>query len=104
MLTDFIRSVEAINDGQRTEMAELAIDQAGGDVGGKRIAVLGAAFKPGTDDTRNSPALTVADRLHASAAPTSGSTTRRPGCHRARASPRSPRSSRRCSAPTSCCT
>jgi UDPglucose 6-dehydrogenase len=64
-LRDFIRSVEAINDGQRTELAELAIDQAGGDVHGKRIAVLGAAFKPGTDDTRNSPALTVADYLHA---------------------------------------
>jgi UDPglucose 6-dehydrogenase len=64
-LRDFIRSVEAINDGQRSELAELAIDQAGGDVHGKRIAVLGATFKPGTDDTRNSPALTVADYLHA---------------------------------------
>ncbi len=49
-------------------MAELAIAQAGGDVTGKRIAVLGAAFKPGTDDTRNSPALTVADQLHAAGA------------------------------------
>ena len=65
VLRDFIRSVEAINEGQRTEMAELAIDQLGGDAQGKRIAVLGAAFKPGTDDTRNSPALTVADYLHA---------------------------------------
>jgi UDPglucose 6-dehydrogenase len=64
-LRDFIRSVEAINDRQRTELAELAIDQAGGDVHGKRIAVLGATFKPGTDDTRNSPALTVAEYLHA---------------------------------------
>ena len=64
-LSDFIASVEAINDRQRTELAELAIGQAGGDVHGKRIAVLGAAFKPGTDDTRNSPALTVADYLHA---------------------------------------
>jgi UDPglucose 6-dehydrogenase len=65
VLTDFIHSVEAINDGQRMELADLTIDQAGGDVTGKRIAVLGAAFKPGTDDTRNSPALTVADHLHA---------------------------------------
>ena len=63
VLSDFIHSVEAINAGQRTELAELAIDQAGGTVAGKRIAVLGAAFKPGTDDTRNSPALTVADQL-----------------------------------------
>jgi UDPglucose 6-dehydrogenase len=65
VLRDLIRAVEAINDGQRTELAELAIAQAGGDVNGKRIAVLGAAFKPGTDYTRNSPALTVADHLHA---------------------------------------
>ncbi len=65
VLSDFIHAVEAINDGQRAELAELAVDQAGGDVTGKRIAVLGAAFKPGTDDTRNSPALTVADLLHA---------------------------------------
>ena len=65
VLSELIHAVEAINDGQRTEVADLAIDQAGGDVQGKRIAVLGAAFKPGTDDTRNSPALTVADRLHA---------------------------------------
>ncbi|MDN5727661.1 MAG: nucleotide sugar dehydrogenase, partial [Propionibacteriales bacterium] len=63
VLSDLIGSVEAINDGQRTEIAELAIEQAGGDVTGKRIAVLGAAFKPGTDDTRNSPALTVATHL-----------------------------------------
>jgi UDPglucose 6-dehydrogenase len=64
VLSEFIHSVEAINTGQRNEIADLTIEQAGGDVTGKRIAVLGAAFKPGTDDTRNSPALTVADRLH----------------------------------------
>ncbi len=67
-LTDFIEAVEAINEGQRSELTELTIAQAGGDVAGKRIAVLGAAFKPGTDDTRNSPALTVADQLHAAGA------------------------------------
>jgi UDPglucose 6-dehydrogenase len=64
VLSEFIHAVEAINTNQRNEIADLAIEQAGGDVRGKRIAVLGAAFKPGTDDTRNSPALTVADRLH----------------------------------------
>jgi UDPglucose 6-dehydrogenase len=63
VLTDFIRTVEAINEGQRSELADLAIDQAGGDVSGRKIAVLGAAFKPGTDDIRNSPALTVAHYL-----------------------------------------
>ena len=63
VLADFIGTVEAINEGQRTELADLAVDQAGGHVRGKKIAVLGAAFKPGTDDIRNSPALTVAQHL-----------------------------------------
>jgi UDPglucose 6-dehydrogenase len=68
VLAQLVEAVEAINEGQRTELADLAIDQLGGDVTGVRIAVLGATFKPGTDDTRNSPALTVADRLHAAGA------------------------------------
>ncbi len=68
VLSGLIHAVEAINEGQRTELADLTINQAGGSVDGLRIAVLGAAFKPGTDDTRNSPALTVADRLHAAGA------------------------------------
>ena len=62
-LADFIGSVEAINQGQRSELAQLAVEQAGGAVRGKKVAVLGAAFKPGTDDIRNSPALTVAHNL-----------------------------------------
>ncbi|WP_028707329.1 UDP-glucose dehydrogenase family protein [Propionicicella superfundia] len=68
VLADFIASVEAINEGQRAEVAELAIAQLGGDIAGRKVAVLGAAFKPGTDDTRNSPALTVADHLAAAGA------------------------------------
>lgn len=63
VLSNLITSVEAINYGQRTEVADLAVDQLGGDVTGKKIAILGAAFKPGTDDTRNSPALDVAHFL-----------------------------------------
>jgi UDPglucose 6-dehydrogenase len=64
-LRELLQAVEKINDGQRSELADLAVAQAGGDVRGRRIAVLGASFKPGTDDTRNSPALTVAEALHA---------------------------------------
>ncbi|GAA2092619.1 UDP-glucose/GDP-mannose dehydrogenase family protein [Microlunatus panaciterrae] len=63
VLSDFISSVEAINEGQRAAVAELTVAQVGGDISGKRVAVLGASFKPGTDDTRNSPALTVAAQL-----------------------------------------
>jgi UDPglucose 6-dehydrogenase len=65
VLSNLIGSVERINDGQRAEVADLAVAQLGGDATGKRVAVLGASFKPGTDDTRNSPSLTVADHLHA---------------------------------------
>ncbi len=68
VLADLIASVEAINQGQRAEVAELAIEQLDGAIAGRKIAVLGAAFKPGTDDTRNSPALTVADHLAAAGA------------------------------------
>ena len=64
VLSNFIGSVERINDSQRTEVTELTVEHLGGDAAGKRIAVLGATFKPGTDDTRNSPALTVAEQLH----------------------------------------
>ena len=63
VLSDFIGSVEAINENQRSEVADLAVEQLDGDVRGRKIAILGAAFKPGTDDTRNSPALTVATHL-----------------------------------------
>jgi UDPglucose 6-dehydrogenase len=68
VLANLIGSVEDINEGQRAEVAELAIDQFDGPIRGRKVAVLGAAFKPGTDDTRNSPALTVADHLAAAGA------------------------------------
>ncbi|MDQ4489090.1 UDP-glucose/GDP-mannose dehydrogenase family protein [Sinomonas sp. ASV486] len=55
--------VDSINVGQRGRVAALAADLCGGSVAGRRIAVLGAAFKPDTDDIRDSPALDVAVRL-----------------------------------------
>lgn len=64
-LSDLLGSVEAINAGQRTAIADLAVAELGGDIRGRTVAVLGAAFKPGTDDTRDSPALTVARDLAA---------------------------------------
>jgi UDPglucose 6-dehydrogenase len=60
----FLREVDAINLGRRTSMVNLACEVAGGSVAGKSVCVLGAAFKPGSDDVRDSPALDVAQILH----------------------------------------
>jgi UDPglucose 6-dehydrogenase len=59
----FLTEVDAINLRRRERAAQLAVELAGGDVTGKRIAVLGLAFKPDSDDVRDSPALDVAARL-----------------------------------------
>ena len=56
--------VDAVNAGQRGRVVGRAAAMCGGSVAGRRVAVLGAAFKPGTDDVRDSPALDVARRLH----------------------------------------
>ncbi|GAB2754310.1 UDP-glucose dehydrogenase family protein [Sinomonas soli] len=60
--------VDGVNEGQRGRVAALAADLCGGDLAGRRVAVLGAAFKPDTDDIRDSPALDVAVRLAAAGA------------------------------------
>jgi UDPglucose 6-dehydrogenase len=60
----FLREVDAINQRRRARMVDLAMEQVGGDFTGKRIGVLGAAFKPNSDDIRDSPALDVAAAIH----------------------------------------
>lgn len=60
----FLREVDAINLRRRDRAVELATSALGGSVFGAKIAVLGAAFKPHSDDIRDSPALDVAVRLH----------------------------------------
>jgi UDPglucose 6-dehydrogenase len=57
----FLREVDEINIRQRSRMVDLAREQCGGTLIGKRVAVLGAAFKPDSDDIRDSPALDVAE-------------------------------------------
>lgn len=59
----FLREVDKINLRRRDHAVQLVIDALGGTVFGRRIAVLGAAFKPFSDDIRDSPALEVAVRL-----------------------------------------
>jgi UDPglucose 6-dehydrogenase len=56
----FLREVDAINLRRRARMVDLARELVGGSFGGMRVAVLGAAFKPNSDDIRDSPALDVA--------------------------------------------
>ncbi len=59
----FLREVDSINMRRRTRMVELATKACGGSLLGANIAVLGAAFKPESDDVRDSPALNVAGML-----------------------------------------
>ncbi|HMG28694.1 MAG TPA: UDP-glucose/GDP-mannose dehydrogenase family protein [Jiangellaceae bacterium] len=59
----FLAEVDAINLRRRDRVAEIARELMGGSVTGRRVAVLGAAFKPESDDVRDSPALTVAGQL-----------------------------------------
>ncbi|WP_344837060.1 UDP-glucose/GDP-mannose dehydrogenase family protein [Actinocorallia longicatena] len=56
----FLREVDAINIRRRHRMVDLARDLLGGSFDGRGVAVLGAAFKPDSDDVRDSPALDVA--------------------------------------------
>jgi len=56
----FLREIDGINVRRRSRLVDLAREQCGGTLAGKRVAVLGAAFKPDSDDIRDSPALDVA--------------------------------------------
>jgi UDPglucose 6-dehydrogenase len=60
----FLREVDLYNLGRRKQTVEIARDLVGGTFSRRNVAVLGAAFKPGTDDVRDSPALHVAAAVH----------------------------------------
>ena len=60
----FLKEVDAINLRQRDRVVQMVVDALDGNVYQKKVAVLGLAFKPFSDDIRDSPALDVAVRLH----------------------------------------
>ena len=59
----FLREVDAINMRRRSRTVEMTRELCGGVLMGQRITVLGAAFKPNSDDVRDSPALSIAAQL-----------------------------------------
>ena len=63
-----VDTVVAYNDARKKAMAQRVIAAMGGDVSGKRIAILGLAFKPETDDMRDSPSLDIIPPLLAAEA------------------------------------
>jgi UDPglucose 6-dehydrogenase len=64
----FLRHVDEINSSRRTRAVNLAREMVGGSFVAQKVAVLGAAFKPGTDDVRDSPALSVAAAIRSEGA------------------------------------
>ena len=60
---EFLREIDSINLRARARVIDLVRVDLGQDLKGKKIAVLGAAFKPDSDDVRDSPALDIAVQL-----------------------------------------
>ena len=62
-VADYWHQVIKINDYQKDRFAQKIIDHFGGDLTGQKIAVLGWAFKANTNDSRESPAIYVTEKL-----------------------------------------
>jgi len=65
---EILEAVHRVNERQKGVLADKILKHFGGNVRGKKIAVWGLAFKPGTDDIREAPALVVIDQLLAAGA------------------------------------
>lgn len=61
----FLREVDQINLRRRQRVVDLVVENLAGEVSDEQVAVLGLAFKPNSDDVRDSPAVDVAARLSA---------------------------------------
>ena len=58
-----VRTVVEVNDERKQSMVDRIADALGGDLAGKRVAVLGLAFKPNTDDMRDAPSIPIVTGL-----------------------------------------
>jgi UDPglucose 6-dehydrogenase len=67
-IVSLLSTVDEINKSRRARVVDMAREEAGGSLSGKRIAALGVAFKPNSDDIRDSPSLDVCGRLAAEGA------------------------------------
>jgi UDPglucose 6-dehydrogenase len=67
-LVSLLTTVDEINLGRRDRVVALAREAAGGSLAGRRVTVLGVAFKPNSDDVRDSPSLAICDHLMAEGA------------------------------------
>jgi UDPglucose 6-dehydrogenase len=65
---EFLREVDSINLRARQRVIDLVRKDLSEDLAGKKVAILGAAFKPDSDDVRDSPALDIAVQIHAAGA------------------------------------
>jgi UDPglucose 6-dehydrogenase len=62
----FLKEIDSINKRRRDRMVDVTVEALGGrPLAGARVAVLGVAFKPESDDVRDSPALDIAQKLDA---------------------------------------
>ncbi len=70
---EVLDAVVAVNERQKQRLGEKVLRHFGGNLKGKKIAVWGLAFKPGTDDIREAPALVLIDQLLSAGATVSAS-------------------------------
>mgnify|MGYP006146214127 CR=1 FL=1 len=65
---EFLKEIDAINLRARQRVIELVRKDLSDDLQGKKVAIIGAAFKPDSDDVRDSPALDIAAQIQAAGA------------------------------------
>jgi UDPglucose 6-dehydrogenase len=58
-----VESVVQVNDNRKRAMGRKVVDALGGDVRGRKVALLGLTFKPNTDDMRDAPSIAIAQAL-----------------------------------------